>query len=76
MTGAWSPIYNATQSVESFFLIALTVLLTFQNLISLILLSAAISIKVRKTMAESLFEEKSGEIVPLRKLLVAFHVIL
>ena len=50
-----------------------TVLLTFQNFISLILLSAAISTKCGNQMVEGLFEEKSGEIVPLRKPLVAFH---
>ena len=50
-----------------------TVLLTFQNLISLILLSAAISTKCGNQMVEGLFEKKSGEIVPLRKPLVAFH---
>ena len=50
-----------------------TVLLTFQNLLSLILLSAAISTKCGNQMVEGLFEEKSGEIVPLRKPIPAFH---
>ena len=47
-------------------------LLTFQNSISLILLSAAISTKCGNQMVEGLFEEKSGEIVPLRKPLGMF----
>ena len=57
-----------------------TILLTLQNFISLILLSAAISTKCRNQMVEGLFEQKSGEIVPLRKPLgllstiVLFHI--